>query len=118
MFRSGIDGSDGTIREAHIRMRHHSLRTAGREKIAKGHAHCRILMRHYNRLGQMEPLSFCFSKAFDDRREVRPGIGKDIIDAYRFQPGQDRASRRYLVPAESIPHFEILVFSRAVRRKL
>ena len=90
MVASGVDRADGAVGEPDIGMQHHRLGAAGHQIIAMRHAHRRVLMRDDERSRQVDAFGGGLGQAFDDRREVGAGIGEDIVDAERLEPGKDR----------------------------
>ncbi len=90
MFGRGIDCPNRAVRKPDIGVRHHSLCLASRKVITMRHTHGGIFVRHDQRVRQVDILCRRLGQAFDDRREVGPGIGKDVINPDGLHTGQNR----------------------------
>ena len=89
MFGRGIDRANRTVRKPDVGVCHHGLCLAGRKVVTMCHAHRRIFVRHDQRVRQVNILCRRLGQAFDDRREVGPGIGKDVINPDGLHAGQN-----------------------------
>jgi hypothetical protein len=92
MFAGRIDGPNGAVCEADVGVHHDGLRAAGYEIIAVGHAHCRMLVWNSERDRQLHFVGRRFREAFDDRREIRTGVGEHVVDAKRLQARKNCAA--------------------------
>ena len=81
----GIDDAAEGIGGADDHVHHHRLRPPRDHGIAVGHRHRRHLVGHGDRPRQGLTLGPALGIGLDDRREVRAGIGEEVLDAARCQ---------------------------------
>ena len=79
---------------ANIDVHHHELRLAGLEVIAERHADRDVLMRDRHRPRHPRAMGLSFRQRLDQRGEIGPGIGKEVIDATVGKQCEIRISRR------------------------
>ncbi len=76
-IHDAVDGVAGADRD----MDHHGRRLAGDPVVAMRHRHRDVFVRHGNDLGIFAAAVGIERQRLDERRKIRPGIGKYVIDA-------------------------------------
>ena len=81
----GVDDAGDRVAGADDHVDHHDLGPAGDQRVAVGHAHRRHLVRDRHGPGNGLALREALGVRVDERREVRPGVREEVLDAARRQ---------------------------------
>ena len=84
----GIHQAVDRIAGAHGDVDHDGGRLAGDLVVAVRHGHGDVLVRHDDDARKLAPAVGVHGERFDDRGEVRSGIGEHVIDAALGEPRQ------------------------------
>ena len=81
------DGADA-VGSANADMHHHSGQLARDDGVTVCHRQLKVLVRRGDRRWRRRTRYRCFGIAFNDRREIRAGVGEQILDTTIAENGE------------------------------